>query len=90
MAGLTLEIPPEAILALKCPPDRAQQVLREEFAVFLVREGLLPRPQARLVARMERLEFDDLLVRRKVPMDMGIMEFMEGCEIAGRLIAKSM
>ena len=40
--------------------------LRREFAVYLVKEGLLPRHQARQLAALERVAFEDLLARRGV------------------------
>ncbi len=63
---LCLQIPDEAYAALKLPPGRAEEELQHEFAVFLVKEGLLHPAQARTVANMERVEFQALLARRKV------------------------
>lgn len=67
MSAVSLQIPEDAVDFLKLPPDRAEEELRHEFAVFLVKEGLLGRAQARLVAQMERLPFEELLARRRVP-----------------------
>jgi len=66
MTTLRLQIPEEAFKALKLPPGRAEEELQHEFAVFLVKEGLLDPAHARTVARMGRVEFQDLLARRKV------------------------
>ena len=66
MTTLCLQIPDEAFKALKLPPGRAEEELRQEFAVFLVKEGLLDPAHARTIARMGRVEFQDLLARRKV------------------------
>jgi predicted HTH domain antitoxin len=66
MALLSLQIPDEAFQALKIPPGRAEEELRQEFAVFLVKEGLLHPAQARTIAKMDRLAFQDLLARRQV------------------------
>lgn len=63
---ITLHIPDEAQDALNLPPARAEEELRREFAVFLVKEGLLAPTQARTVASMTRLAFHELLARRKV------------------------
>jgi hypothetical protein len=41
MTTLCLQIPDEAYKALKLPPGRAEEELQHEFAVFLVKEGLL-------------------------------------------------
>ena len=61
-----LQIPDEAYEALKLPPGRAEEALQHEFAVFLVKEGLLHPAQARTIAKMGRVEFQELLARRKV------------------------
>ncbi len=61
-----LPIPDDAFAALRLPPARAEVELRREFAVFLVREGLLEPAQARTVAGMARVAFDSLLAQRKV------------------------
>ena len=69
MHSITLEISGDILEALRLPEARAAEELRREFAVFLVRESLLPRAKARLLAGMERIEFDDLLARRRVPWE---------------------
>lgn len=61
-----LPIPDDAFNALKLPSDRADEELRREFAVFLVKEGLLGPSQARTIADMDRLAFQDLLTQRQV------------------------
>jgi predicted HTH domain antitoxin len=61
-----LPIPDDAFAALKLPPARAEEELRREFAVFLVKEGLLETAQARTVAGMDRVAFQTLLAQRKV------------------------
>lgn len=66
MATLCLQIPDEAYKALKLPPGRAEEELQHEFAVFLVKDGLLGPAQARSIAKMDRLAFQDLLARRRV------------------------
>ncbi|WP_133512667.1 UPF0175 family protein [Candidatus Thiosymbion oneisti] len=67
MSAVSLQIPEDAAHSLKLPPGRAEEELRREFAVFLVKEGLLDRAPARRIARMERVAFDELLARRRVP-----------------------
>ncbi|WP_058556451.1 UPF0175 family protein [Thiohalocapsa sp. ML1] len=61
-----LPIPDDAFNALKLPPARAEEELRREFAVFLVKEGLLEPAQARAVAGMDRVPFQALLAQRQV------------------------
>lgn len=63
-----LQIPEEAFAALKFPPDRAEEQLRQEFAVFLVREGLLGVAQAKRIAQMDRVSFQTLLAQRRVDL----------------------
>lgn len=69
MAAITLEIPEDVADALRFPPNRATEELRREFAVFLVKEGILPRHKARKLASMERVAFEDLLAQRGVAWD---------------------
>jgi len=66
MAAITLEIPADIVARLRFPPARASEEFRREFAVFLVREGILPRHEARKLAAMDRIAFDDLLAHRQV------------------------
>lgn len=61
-----LPIPDDAFAALKLPPARAEEELRREFAVFLVKEGLLEAAQARTVAGMDRVAFQTLLAQREI------------------------
>jgi cytochrome P450 len=65
-ARLAAAVDEEVRMLLRALEPRGEAELRREFAVFLVREGLLPRGKARQLAAMERLEFDDLLARRGV------------------------
>ena len=51
--AITLEIPEDIAAALRFPPYRVSEELRRELAVFLVKEGLLPRYKARQLAAME-------------------------------------
>ncbi len=67
MSTVSLQIPEDTVHSLKLPPERAEEELRREFAVFLVKEGLLDRAPARRIAQMGRIEFDELLARRRVP-----------------------
>jgi hypothetical protein len=63
MTTLSLQIPDEAYKALKLPPGRTEEELQHEFAVFLVKEGLLGPAQARTIAKMDRLALQELLGR---------------------------
>jgi predicted HTH domain antitoxin len=79
---LVLEIGPDVLEAVRLPPDRVADELRREFAVFLVREGLLPRAKARQLAAMERLDFDDLLARRGVAWEGTVDDVLQDVEEA--------
>ena len=86
VAAITLEIPGEIAAALRFPPGRASEELRREFAVFLVKEGLLPRHQARQLAELERVAFEDLLARRGVAWEGSAEEVFADLEAAERIV----
>jgi predicted HTH domain antitoxin len=88
MAAITLEIPDDIADALRFPPNRASEELRREFAVFLVKEGILPRYQARKLAAMERVAFEDLLARRGVSWEGTADEVFAEVEAAERVVGK--
>lgn len=87
MAAILLEIPEDIAAALRFPPGRASEEVRREFAVFLVKEGLLPRKKARELAGMERVAFEDLLARRGVGWDAGVEEVFAEVEAAEQKLA---
>lgn len=66
MAKLTLEISPEILDALRFPPAEVENELRKELAVALYRRGILPLGKARLLAEMDRWQFEQLLGERQV------------------------
>jgi predicted HTH domain antitoxin len=86
MAAITLEIPDDIVAALRFPPGRASEELRREFAVFLVKEGLLPRHQARQLAALPRVEFEDLLARRGIAWEGTADEVFADVEAAERIL----
>lgn len=88
MAAITLEIPEDIAGALRLPPSRADEELRREFAVFLVKEGILPRHKARQLAAMERVAFEDLLARRGVAWEATADEVFADVEAAERLLGQ--
>ncbi len=87
MAAITLELPADIVEALRFPPNRASEELAREFAVFLVKEELLPRSKARVLAAMDRVAFEDLLARRGVAWDATADEVLAEVEQAERLLA---
>ncbi len=85
---ITLEIPEQIAARLRFPPSRAREELRREFAVFLVKEGILPRHEARALAAMERVAFDDLLARRGVAWEGTVAEILADLEAAERTLCR--
>lgn len=67
MAKLTLEVPQEVVDAVKLPPAEVEGELRKELALALYRRGVLSLGKARVLARMSRWEFEELLGERKIP-----------------------
>ncbi len=86
MAAITLEIPDDVAAALRFPANRASEELRREFAVFLVKEGILPRQKARRLAGMERVAFEDLLARRGVAWEGSVDDVLADVEAAERVL----
>lgn len=87
MGSVVLEIPADVLKALRLPAVRARDELRQEFVVFLVKEGLLSRAKARELAAMERVELDDLLARRKVALDTSVEETLADAAEARRVLS---
>jgi predicted HTH domain antitoxin len=88
MAAITLEIPEQIAARIRIPPSRASEELRREFAVFLVKEGLLPRHEARQLSGMERVAFEDLLARRNVAWEGTADEVFADVEAAERILGQ--
>lgn len=88
MKPIVLEIPEDIVRSLRVPEARAEEELRREFAVFLVKEGLLSRPKARVLAGMERIEFEDLLARRQVAWEGSIGDVTEDVDLATRILKR--
>jgi predicted HTH domain antitoxin len=89
VAAITLEIPEDIVAALRFLPSRASEELRREFAVFLVKEGLLPRHQARQLAGLERVAFEDLLARRGVAWEGTANEVFADLDAAERAVVRA-
>jgi len=67
MASLTLEVPKEVVEAMRLPQMEIEAELRKELAVILYKRGVLSLGKARLLAKMSRRDFIDLLGQRDVP-----------------------
>ncbi len=77
MARITLEIPAEVSEALRLPPPEAAQRLLLELAVALYAQQILGLGKAAQLAGMTRLEMNDVLAKRQVPMHYGEAELTE-------------
>lgn len=77
MASITLEIPGEVTQALRLPPPEVAPRLRLELAVALYAQQILGLGKSAELAGLSRLEFNDVLARRQVPMHYGETELTE-------------
>lgn len=62
-----LEIPLEVLGAVKLPPQEVDQEFRKELALALYQRGVLSLGKARLLAKLTRWQFEELLGQRKIP-----------------------
>lgn len=81
---LNIGIPEEVVRALKVPPQEAEAELRRELALALYRRGALPLGKARLLAGMNRRDFEEFLGQRGVPRHYGEEELEEDVRYARR------
>ena len=65
--SLTLQVPSEVLEAMKLPPAEIEAELFRELAVSLYQRGILSLGKARLLAKMTRWDFIDLLACRGIP-----------------------
>jgi predicted HTH domain antitoxin len=63
---LVLEIPGEVLDAVKLPPREVEPEFRKELALALYRRGVLSLGKARLMARLTRWQFEELLGQRQI------------------------
>lgn len=66
MQALTLEVPADVLAAVKLPPAETETEFRRELALALYQRGILPAGKARLLAKMTRWEFEELLGQRDI------------------------
>jgi Uncharacterised protein family (UPF0175). len=64
--GILLEIPADILRAVRLPAKEIEPEFRKELALALYQRGVLPLGKARLMARMTRWEFEELLGRHKI------------------------
>ena len=75
--SVTLELPDDIGTRLLIDPARAEPDLHRELAIALYREGKLPPGRAAQLARMDRWDFEKLLVERQVPFPMDEKEVLD-------------
>jgi len=63
--GLTLEIPYAVLEGAKLPEKEMEDEFRKELALALYQRGVLSLGKARLLARMTRWQFEELLAKRR-------------------------
>ncbi len=66
MTKLTLEVPTEVLDAVRLPSGEIEREFRKELALALYQRGILPLGKARLLARMSRWDFEELLGQRNI------------------------
>lgn len=64
--GISLEIPVEILSAVKLPPREVEREMRKELALAFYQRGVLSLGKSRLIAKMTRWEFEELLGERGV------------------------
>jgi predicted HTH domain antitoxin len=64
--GLTLEIPYEVLEGAKLPEKEMENEFRKELALALYQRGVLSSGKARLLARLTRWQFEELLGKRRI------------------------
>lgn len=84
MNDLSLQIPGEVLAALKLPPREAEEELLKELAVALYQRGILTLGKARLLARMSRWDFEELLGRRGIARRYGEKDLEDDLAYARR------
>jgi predicted HTH domain antitoxin len=80
----TIDVPEDVYDALNVPEDRRDEVLREELAITLYREGILSFGNARELAGRTHREFQTLLGDRGVERHYTSEELAEDIEYARR------
>ena len=66
--SLTLEIPGDFAQRMQSDPKAAEAQLHLELAIALYRQGDLPVGRAAALASLSRLDFEEVLRQRQVPM----------------------
>jgi len=64
--GLTMEIPASVMEGVKVPEKEIENEFRKELALALYQRGVLSLGKARLLAKMSRWQFEELLGDRRI------------------------
>jgi predicted HTH domain antitoxin len=75
--GLTLEIPSSVLEGAKLPEKELEDEFRKELALALYQRGVLSLGKARLLARMSRWQFEELLGKRRIARHYTVEDLQE-------------
>jgi predicted HTH domain antitoxin len=78
----SIDVPPDVYEALNVPEERRTEVLQQELAVSLYREGILSVGKARELADLTHREFHRLLGEREIDRHYTSEELGEDFEYA--------
>jgi len=78
----TIDVPPSVYDALNVPEDQRDDILRQELAVSLYREGILSFGKARELTDLSHREFHELLGEREIERHYTEEELTEDIEYA--------
>ena len=82
--SLTLEIPEEAVTAMRLPRAEVERELRKELAVALYARGALSIGKSAEVAGVARREFEALLAQRRIERPYSSAELDRDLDFANR------
>lgn len=77
MTTMTLEVPGEVLEAVRLPSAEVEKELLKELALALYQRGALSLGKARILARMTRWEFEELLGHRGIVRHYGDADLTE-------------
>ena len=77
MTTMTLEVPGEVLEAVRLPSAEVEKELLKELALALYQRGALSLGKARILARMTRWEFEELLGQRGIVRHYGDADLTE-------------
>jgi predicted HTH domain antitoxin len=80
MKSINIKIPEDVVLAAKIPRKRFKENIKEELAVHLYKEGILPLGAARKLSGMEKVAFHFFLGQRKVERHYDIDDYKKDLE----------